>query len=379
MPATFTHFNLRIINPPFDSKLTDNLIELNHLHKSKHNTPPWLFSQLKEISHIIESVASAKVEGNRTTLLEYIDEKIQHIKHSPDRITNINNLKITLSAIENHIFKGGKITHQFIQKLHRNTVRNLSKSPEKTPGAYRTWNVDISQSDHLPADHAHIQGYMDELLEFINQQNSEKYELIKIALVHHRFSWIHPFGNRNGQVVRLLTYALFLKYGFNINKGYFLNPTSIFCKNKSAYYQQLGMADSGENEDLVQWCEYVLDGVLAETNKTSQLLDYDYLTTKILDPMLDLGKKQKYINENEACVLKVGLKYPSFKASIIAADLPALSSNQITHLITKLKNKQFLKPIKEGGRLYAVNFINNDLMKCLVETLIKENFILSTD
>ena len=44
------------------------------------------------------------------------------------------------------------------------------------------------------------------------------FDLIKVAIAHHRFVWIHPFGNGNGRVVRLLTYALLIKYGFGANK-----------------------------------------------------------------------------------------------------------------------------------------------------------------
>jgi Fic family protein len=36
---------------------------------------------------------------------------------------------------------------------------------------------------------------MDELLEFINREDNPLFDLMKIALAHHRFVWIHPFEN----------------------------------------------------------------------------------------------------------------------------------------------------------------------------------------
>ena len=63
-------FKLRVISPSFDSELTDVLIELNHLKKLKlqGTTVPWVFSQLKNIFHILESVGSARIEGNGSVM-----------------------------------------------------------------------------------------------------------------------------------------------------------------------------------------------------------------------------------------------------------------------------------------------------------------------
>ena len=71
----------------------------------------------------------------------------------------------------------------------------------------------------------------------VNENHPPKYDLIKVALAHHRFGWIHPFGNGNGRVVRLLTYALLIKYGFNVKAGgRVLNPTAVFCNDQDRYY-----------------------------------------------------------------------------------------------------------------------------------------------
>lgn len=43
---------------------------------------------------------------------------------------------------------------------------------------------------------------MEELFDFINAEDSPKYDLLKTAIAHHRFVWIHPFGNGNGRTVK---------------------------------------------------------------------------------------------------------------------------------------------------------------------------------
>ena len=89
-------FKLRLISPSFDSTLTDTVIELNHLRRLElqGTTSPWLFFQLKNIFHILESIGSTRIEGNRTTISEYIERKIEHKERSGERYSEIANLSL---------------------------------------------------------------------------------------------------------------------------------------------------------------------------------------------------------------------------------------------------------------------------------------------
>lgn len=61
--------NIEDFAPDFTSPLMDVMLELNHLRRFRleGTTPPWLFFQLKAIFHLLESIGSARIEGNRTT------------------------------------------------------------------------------------------------------------------------------------------------------------------------------------------------------------------------------------------------------------------------------------------------------------------------
>lgn len=370
-------FKLRLVSPNFDSPLTDALIELNHLRKLKlgGTTAPWMFFQLKNIFHILESVGSARIEGNRTTISEYIERKIEHLERSSERFSEIANVEAAMDFIEVSINEGTEITHHFIRELHQMVVGELTTEGDKTPGAYRSWNVAISKSSHIPPDSCQVQTYMDEFLEFINKKDPDKYDLLKTALAHHRFTWIHPFGNGNGRVVRLLTYALLIKYGFNVKDGKILNPTAVFCNDRDLYYERLSEADLGTNDSLLTWCDYVLTGILKEVTKVNNLLDFNFLYKKVLVPTIDLGIERGYLNKDEAKVLTVGIKKQKFKASELDDVLENLSTRQRTHLISKMKESGFIKPLEKNGRTYYVSFMNNFLMRSLIQVLEKENFI----
>jgi Fic family protein len=374
-------FVLRLVSPSFDSDLTDSLIELNHLKKLKlqGTTAPWIFFQLKHIFHILESVGSARIEGNRTTISEYIERKIENDERSSERFSEIANVEAAMDFIEESISEGTEFTHHFVKQLHQLVVGELADEGDRTPGAYRTWNVEISKSAHTPPDHIQVQSYMDEFIEFINQDGADKYDLLKTAIAHHRFTWIHPFGNGNGRVVRLLTYALMIKYGFNVKDGKIINPTAVFCNDRDKYYEHLSEADLGTDQSLLSWCDYVLSGILEEVTKVNKLLDFDFLYRNILKPTIKLGAERGYLNKEEAKVLYIGILKQSFKATELDEAFEGLSSRQKTHLIAKMKESGFIRPLKENGRTYYVSFMNNFLMRSLIQVLEKEKFIPAID
>lgn len=379
MSAKFKHTDLKLVNPSFESKLIDALIELNHLKRLRLNgsTAPWMFFQLKEIFHLLESVGSARIEGNRTTVSEYVELKIEKKGHDSERFSEIENVELAMTYVEENIDEGSRISHHFIRELHHLVVNGLVGEGDKTPGSYRTWAVEIAKSQHLPPEHHRVEGYMDELINFINNSDDIKYDLIKVAIAHHRFAWIHPFGNGNGRVVRLLTYALLIKYGFRVKVGQLINPTAVFCNDRENYYEMLATTDQGGDKAILDWCEYVLTGMCTEISKINKLLDYSYLLEKVLKPAIAMGRERGLVNKDEESILKMGVEKQSFKASDVAGALPKLEPRQITYMITKLKSNGLIQPLGENKREYFVRFNNNYLMRSLIQMLEQEEFIPS--
>lgn len=381
MSAQFVHIDLELVSPGFDSNLMGALMELEHLRRLNlfGTTSPYLFFQLKQIFHLLESVGSARIEGNRTTVSEYIEQKIERQERSTERYSEIANVEQAMSFIEENIENNSDISHMFIRELHQLCVGDLVDEGDRTPGAYRTWQVEIAKSDHLPPDPSLVRGYMDELVNFINRQDDHRYDLIKIAIAHHRFAWIHPFGNGNGRVVRLLTYALLIKYGFRVKDGQLINPTAVFCNDREKYYEMLSIADQGTEQSTLNWCEYVLTGICDEISKVNKLLDHPYLSSKVLKPAITFARERGLVNGTEESILKMGVEKQLFKASDVTKILPSFTARQRTHLIAKLKLNGMIHPIKEGGRQYVVAFHNSYLMRGLVLMLQREEFIPPID
>ncbi|WP_426077995.1 Fic family protein [Janthinobacterium sp. PSPC3-1] len=375
----FEHVELKLCNPTFDSPLVDVVNELEHLRRLRlgGSTPPDVFFQLKHIFHMLESLGSARIEGNHTTLADLVDATIQDggTAGGGDQMKEITNIELAMRYVEQAMEPGAPLTETFIRELHEIAVRTLEREGDQTPGAYREGSVRIAMSAHLPPEAVAVPQYMKELTDFINHASAPKYDLMKVALTHHRFGWIHPFSNGNGRVVRLLTYALLIKYGFNVKDGRILNPTAVFCNNRERYYQMLGAADTGTTKGIENWCIYVLEGILLELQKVDRLTRYDYIEQKILVPALRLSRERQLITPDEHQVLLEVVRLKSAKSADLKKVMPKLTDNQRTYQIKKLVELNMLQAIYPGARQYAIRFTHNYLLRGVIQALTEEGFV----
>lgn len=120
----FTHHDLALLNPAFDSPLVDVLNELEHLRRYRlaGTTPASLFFQLKNVFHILESLGSARIEGNHTTLADYVESKMEGDDAATDQLREISNIERAMSFIEQHFKEGDDVSLHLIRELHAITV-----------------------------------------------------------------------------------------------------------------------------------------------------------------------------------------------------------------------------------------------------------------
>jgi len=378
--AVFKHYNLKLVEPTFDSTLTDLIIELDHLRKKQlgGSTHPKVFFQLKHIFHTLESIGSARIEGNNTTIAEYIETKLSDIKVVTPSIREIQNIEKAMAFIEENV-NDYPINRAFLSEMHKKIVDGLLPPPDgegdSTPGVYRKVNLKINKSSHKPPEWLAVEDYMNELLEFVNKDDSPKYDLLKTAIAHHRFVWIHPFGNGNGRTVRLFTYAMLVKAGFNVNVGRIINPTAVFCSNRNDYYKFLSEADKGTVEGLTSWIEYVLKGLKDEIEKIDKLSDYNFLRKEILLPSIYHSLERKFITDVETKILKRVVDKQVISASDIKDIFPGKADAEVSRQIRKLIDRKMLISEKEGTRKYVLRFDNNYLIRSIIKQLGDKGFL----
>lgn len=375
--ASFKHHDLRLVTPSFESPLTNTIIDLDHLRRKQltGQVPPELFFEIKNVFHLLESLGSARIEGNNTTLSDYVESTITPSTIANENLLEIANGEQAMLFIDEQMHVDSPVTEALVMELHKLTVQGLKREGDKTPGVYRKGEVKIAGSGHKPPEAVQVRDYMMTLISFINREDDSKYDLLKVALAHHRFAWIHPFNNGNGRVVRLLTYAMLIKFGFRVDTGHILNPTAVFCANRERYYEMLATADRGDDASLLSWCEYVLNGLSVEIDKVDRLLDRGFLHKRILLPAIAYCLIHKQITPEDASILGVAVDKGFFQSGDIKHKVTAKSATHRSRIIKRMINSNLIRPISPGARKYTIRIMGGYLLRGVVHALQTEGFV----
>lgn len=371
--------NLCLPKIDFNSNLVQLIIQLELLRNNNVTLEinPRLFIQVKSIFHMIESIQSARIEGNGTTISDYVVAKFEK-KDELDSIKEIENIEnaieyVNLCYEQNDNFQ---ISSYFLKELHNLITNDLKAEGSKEGGKYRTCNVEIKNSDHKPPESVLVNDFMEQLINWINNKEDRlQMQLLKVAIAHHSFTWIHPFDNGNGRMSRILTYSMLRQYGFNM--AYLLNSTAVFCIDRNKYFSMLQKADENTNEGKLEWCEYVLDGINKEMTKVSKLMNKVFFIKHVVIPAINRAYEMHFINYDFKLILELVLNKENnvIKSQDIKMLLKDKTPRQITSIIAKMLDLKLLQKLEPNSRLYTINLLSKDLVRGIIESLYKEKFI----
>lgn len=373
---------ISIPNPAWDSTLTTVILDLEKLRTKElyGQVPPHIFFQLKEIFQIMETLGSARIEGNNTTLTEYVEKIIEQKTDDNEKDKEISNIETAIQFIEENTDTDTEFSRAYISELHKMITKELSAPPtgegSRYPGELRKCDVSIARSKHTPPSYTVVKDYFEEFQKFINGSHKEQNQLLAVAIAHHRFTHIHPFDNGNGRMVRLLNYALLIKLGFKVKNGRIINPSSVFYADREKYYEMLGKADTLEENNILMCAEYFLLGLKNEIEKIDSLLNKNYVEKRILIPTLKFALDRGNINKFENDILlfliqKDDMHIKSEELSKFGIE----NSKRKSLVMSKLRDNKIVKPINAGGRIYTINFASSYLLRGVINTLEKEGFV----
>ena len=378
-----TNYIIDIPKPKWDDSITTTILELEKLrnYSLSGSVANHIFLQIKAVFQFLETLASARIEGNNTTIAEAISEHLAPAKTPNEKWQEITNLDCAMKFIQQQHHKNIKIDKSYIFNLHKLVTQDLSTPMQKGEGSQyigqlRKNNIEISKSNHKPPNFLILPDYFNAFIDFINKNVSKQNHLLMIAIAHHRFMYMHPFDNGTGRVGRLLNYSLLMKLGYESTTSLnIFNPSALFFANRKKYYNQLSQADTLKDNDILSWCTYFLDGLRNDLYSMQNLLDKKYITSFLTD-ILNRALEFHDITPKQYDVLLFLIKQP--KMSLKSSDLDKFGykdSGQKTYFVKKLRNKKILKPLKEKGRIYTINLFTSKILMSAIFILRERGFI----
>lgn len=155
------------------------------------------------LSELPEMVYNSNaIENSTLTLEDTEDILIRNQIRTDHEIREIYEAKNLASAIEYLMDNPEKeISVELILSLHKTLLTNIR---DDIAGRFRSGREWVRVGTHIGANPEFVNGLMYELVENYNSDDGG-YFLDKIAYFHAEFENIHPFGDGNGRIGRLLT------------------------------------------------------------------------------------------------------------------------------------------------------------------------------
>ena len=217
----------------------------------------------------IEANKSSRIEGTRTTVEEDLLDVTDINPEKRDDWEEVQNyVKATNYGIE-RIRDGFPVCTRLIREIHEILMQGV-RGEYKTPGEFRVSQNWIGGSMpsiavYVPPPHTEVTECLSDFEKFINNEEIDTPDLIKIAILHYQFESIHPFLDGNGRIGRLLI-PLYIQSKGMLEKSC-LYISDYIERNKDTYYDMLTRVRT--NNDMIGWIKFFLEAVI-ETSKTAK-------------------------------------------------------------------------------------------------------------
>lgn len=189
-------------------EVDEKLAKLN----SKRPLPEATLKSLEENNILDWTYNSNAIEGNTLTLREtkVVLEGITIGGKSVKEHLEVINHKDAILFLEDLVKSDVDISEWNIKNIHSLILKEIDN---ENAGRYRLENVKISGASQVPTNYIKVPEEMERL---INRYESWKqyHPLIRAALLHGEFVFIHPFVDGNGRTARLLMNFEAIKNGY---------------------------------------------------------------------------------------------------------------------------------------------------------------------
>ncbi|MBW2195892.1 MAG: Fic family protein [Deltaproteobacteria bacterium] len=263
-------------------ELTALLVETTVLYKTVVDLPilPQMSSRLEEELIRRSIFGTAALEGNPLT-----EEKVgEIISNSNGGVTTeraekeIWNLKAAYDHVNTIPTSGSplKITEELIKQIHAIVTHEIEHE-RNIPGRYRNHKVQVGDSEHggvytAPKCLPDIESLMKEYAEWINSDKIMTLDaFLRAPLAHYHLGLIHPFGDGNGRVARLVE-ALVLRFA-----GVKYVPamlSNFYYRNMDEYFLVFSQSRRNKSHDVTAFLKFALRGAVESLNEIKDKITF---------------------------------------------------------------------------------------------------------
>jgi Fic family protein len=208
--------------------------------------------QVAEITRWMNCYYSNLIEGQQTRVRDIEAALKKDFATEPEK-RDLQQLSLAHLEVQKWIAAqhSSPFTAEFICELHRRFYEHLpkdlrvattskGKKTPLTPGGLR--DRDVAVGTHVCPPHELVPALLEHFQwRYESADPSRIQRIIAVGASHHRLTWIHPFRDGNGRVVRLFSDTVIRQLG--IDGGGLWSLSRGFARERSEYYQRLSNAD----------------------------------------------------------------------------------------------------------------------------------------
>jgi Fic family protein len=225
------------------------------------------------------ALATTAIEGNTLTekqVLQHLEGKLKLPRSKEYLAQEIDNIVGACNRIGELLAKGDAgLTPERLCDFNRWVLEKLPPEGKEIPGRLRDYSVLVGNVYRgAPAEDCSY--LLDRYCQWLASEDFKAppgmeavYAIIKAAVAHLYFAWIHPFGNGNGRTARLIELQILLAAGVPTPAAHLLS--NHYNHTRAEYYRQLDQASKSGGE-TIPFIQYAAEGFVDGLREQLQVI-----------------------------------------------------------------------------------------------------------
>lgn len=333
---------------PALSRANRSLAEYNGMLRRLPNTN-LLLAPLR----LQEAVLSSRIEGTFATMSEVLQAEAGQPPQRESRrqdIEEILNYRTALDAAM-HELQSRPFSLNLLLRLHR-ILLSSGRGQNKAPGEFRRQQNYVASRvggvesiRFIPPDWMKLSHSLDNWEKYYHADDDP---LVRLALLHAQFEFLHPFLDGNGRIGRILIPVFLFEKGLLSQPTFYMSE--YFEENRDLYMQKLNELGRGKTA-WRDWTDFFLNAVAVQASRNADVAEsiltlYEKLKQQFISvtrsryaiPLLDSAFQLQYFQIAQ-------LKWKG--------DVP--SKPTVTTMLNALEREQLIRTFRDkAGRTPAI-------------------------